>query len=168
MLAANAPGLILSIWLNTTAIKLQFHNTTSSVQANTCLHDESRGHTSDNSIRSNHTLNENTDMRSDETLAESIASSHEEMLLSILTLWITVLIVVGFGSISTDLKVGLVGIVVNMNLVIFYGAPLSSIMLVLKTKNSSSIHLRTLGELIILNINIYSNIWKGHFNQLIC
>jgi len=51
-----------------------------------------------------------------------------------------VLSVTSLSPISHDEKKFVVGVVVNLDLIFFYAAPLSTIMTVLRTKNSSSIH----------------------------
>ncbi len=71
-------------------------------------------------------------------------TQHERITLSIVVFWFTFLSICSFLPISVDRKKFLVGLVTNVNSVIFYGAPLSTIFTVFKTRNSASIHRRTL------------------------
>jgi len=58
--------------------------------------------------------------------------------------WAAVSSVVGFGkSFSPTTSQYIVGIATNIILVFFYGAPLSTIFTVLKTKSSATIHIPT-------------------------
>lgn len=63
--------------------------------------------------------------------------------MSILSFWTIVLCVVGFASFSEEERANIVGLIVNLNLVVFYGAPLGTILKVCESKDSSSIHRRT-------------------------
>jgi uncharacterized protein with PQ loop repeat len=72
--------------------------------------------------------------------------AHERIVMFLVVLWLTVISVITYGRevISLETRQLTVGIVVNLNLVFFYGAPLSTILTVVRTKNSASIHLPTL------------------------
>lgn len=72
------------------------------------------------------------------------ATRHEYWLIVVLTFWTFVLSVVGFAPLTQEEREGIVGLTVNMNLVVFYGAPLGTIVKVFESKNSVSIHWRTL------------------------
>jgi len=69
---------------------------------------------------------------------------HEKWVIRVITTWVLVLSIVCFVPMSPAKQADVIGLVVNINLVIFYGAPLSTILEVLKTRNSSSIHRRTM------------------------
>lgn len=72
---------------------------------------------------------------------------HERLVLFFVVVWTAVISLVAFSSDDTldeDKKQLIVGTVVNVNLVFFYGAPLSTILTVLRTKTSSSIHIPTM------------------------
>lgn len=76
---------------------------------------------------------------------------HERLVLGVVFVWTCVASVVGLmagGNNSNSLSLSsaemVVGYVVNLNLVFFYGAPLSTIYTVLQQKTSISIHIPTL------------------------
>ena len=74
---------------------------------------------------------------------------HERYFMMIVIVWVSCISLVSFGNgekftSNPQTKEYIVGILVNMNLVFFYGAPLSTILQVLKTRNSASIHIRTM------------------------
>ncbi len=74
----------------------------------------------------------------------SSLTSHEMMLTQIVMIWIGILSVATLTPvIKDDIKV-VIGVAVNINLIFFYAAPLSTIVDVLRTKNSSSIHFWTM------------------------
>lgn len=62
------------------------------------------------------------------------------MLLATLFVWLVVLSVLALGAFTINEKLDVVGVLVNVNLVIFFAAPLSTIRQVVETKDSSSIH----------------------------
>eukprot|EP00814_Leptocylindrus_danicus_P014632 CAMPEP_0116021584 /NCGR_PEP_ID=MMETSP0321-20121206/10480_1 /TAXON_ID=163516 /ORGANISM="Leptocylindrus danicus var. danicus, Strain B650" /LENGTH=184 /DNA_ID=CAMNT_0003492495 /DNA_START=200 /DNA_END=754 /DNA_ORIENTATION=+ len=70
--------------------------------------------------------------------------SHDQLVILMVVLWIVTFSSVSFAPINIDTVQAVVGIVVNLNLVFFYGGPLSTIVTVMKTQNSISIHRRTL------------------------
>ena len=71
---------------------------------------------------------------------------YERMIMIMVIIWVACISVVAFGDEAFTAKTReyIIGIVVNLNLVFFYGAPLSTIFTVLKTKNSVSIHIWTM------------------------
>jgi len=61
------------------------------------------------------------------------------------TFWLVIISTIGFGqNLSHDTKQMIVGIFVNLNLVFFYGAPLSTIYTVMTARNAASIHIPTM------------------------
>ena len=62
------------------------------------------------------------------------------MLLLISFVWLVVLSVTNLTSLTHSKKESIVGVIVNINLIMFYAAPLSTIRQVIQTKDSSSIH----------------------------
>merc|ERR1719410_532410 len=62
------------------------------------------------------------------------------MSISIVSFWILVLTTVSFVPMGHDSKLLTIGVIVNINLIVFFAAPLSTIYTVITTKNSSSIH----------------------------
>jgi solute carrier family 50 protein (sugar transporter) len=71
-------------------------------------------------------------------------AAHEKIVVGIVLVWVSVLSLVRFADFSSNTRELIVGILVNVNLLFFYGAPLSTIFTVLKTRNSASIHIRTM------------------------
>ena len=71
-------------------------------------------------------------------------SSQEKLLLISLTVWLFLLSFLAMSSLPTERMELIVGFLVNVNLVFFYGAPLSTIQTVIVTRNSMSIHRKTL------------------------
>ena len=70
---------------------------------------------------------------------------HERLVLFFVVVWVVVISIVTFATALSDAtKQLIVGTVVNMNLVFFYGAPLSTIFTVVRQKNSASIHIPTM------------------------
>lgn len=119
MLASNFPGLIVSLWLNIGAAKLQYHK---------------------NAILLHH--NENEEYR-----YSLMFVPQEILLLRILMVWLIILITVGWlGLVQNQARV--IGILVNINLLFFYGAPLQTLRTVIREKSSDSIHRPTM----IMNI----------------
>lgn len=145
VLASNLPGLILSLWLNIGACKLQYLAQIEAIQkddeadnSHDNIHDDD-----DRKLISQRLKNRRTSLLT--------SSPQDVILLRIISLWAVVLVCVGWlGGLLQ--QVGLyvvyepqtiVGILVNINLVFFYGAPLQTMKTVLETKSSDSIHTRT-------------------------
>jgi len=71
--------------------------------------------------------------------------SHKNFVVAMFLAWLAVISVLCFlQSASNDTKALIVGVAVNCNLVFFYGAPLSTITSVLRSRNSASIHIPTM------------------------
>merc|ERR1719203_22926 len=145
---ANAPGIIISIWLNFGAIKLQY------LQCYESSCSSMRGieitRSNNNNLSPKAKDNTGVDRKSSDEEIGEIAliqnrmqslTQHERLTLSVIIFWIIVLTSISFiPSLSHDSKVSIIGIINNLNLIIFFGAPLSTIKTVIYTKNSSSIH----------------------------
>ena len=73
-------------------------------------------------------------------------ASHELMVIGISSFWLVVFTVVVFteGILDFEQRCLIVGILVNLNLIFFYGAPLSKIAIVLETRCSKLIHIPTM------------------------
>ena len=70
---------------------------------------------------------------------------HERLVMYIVLLWTVVVCIICFANkISMENKAFIVGVVTNFNLVFFYGAPLSTVFIVLTERNSESIHIPTM------------------------
>jgi solute carrier family 50 (sugar transporter) len=131
ILASNLPGLVLSFWLNMGAAKLQY---LAQVQAI--------------SGRLDHGANVLTLEESKEAYKESLIYSPQDVLfLRVVILWSSFLVLVGWLGYMQGYQATAVGIMVNINLIFFYAAPLQTMKTVIDTKCSETIH----GPTIILN-----------------
>jgi hypothetical protein len=70
--------------------------------------------------------------------------SQEVILLRILILWIVILVCVGWLGLVDGHEVPTIGLLVNINLIFFYGAPLQTLKTVITEKCSDSIHAPTM------------------------
>ena len=130
VLFANVPGLLVSVWLNLGAIKLQYLYRTSymHVHMHYCEQQQTRsrnnGHERDIDI-------------------EPIPSTvpHERKVLWVLLFWLVVCSAVAhIQSLTSYQREQIVGCVVNLNLCFFYFAPLTTMVEVCRTHSSASIH----------------------------
>lgn len=175
---ANAPGLLLSVWLNMSAVKLQYcDNLHHSAKTNLLLALERKElylRQSMNGIKtasssrgdsgSNESFDENKDavktqqqneviealkkMLSELSVNDSInnnncnvqTSPHEKKVVAIVFIWLAIVSLVSFIKMTQSQREFIVGLAVNLNLLFFYGAPLTTIFMVLKRRDSSSIH----------------------------
>lgn len=97
---SNAPGIVVSLWLNMGAAKLQYHRDPGG------------------------------------------STPQERMVSAVVLIWIVVL--TGAAALSPGLRVEVVGVCVNANLIVFFWAPLSTIRTVMREKDSRSIHVGTM------------------------
>jgi len=125
VLASNLPGLILSIWLNIGAAKLQYLERWEGYQKRE--RESTTGHLEGQPL----------------DLQSLITAPQERLLLRILIGWAFVIVYVGWLNPLLSPR-SIVGMVVNLNLVVFYGAPLTTIRAVLRDKLSDSIHIPTM------------------------
>ncbi len=156
VLVSNLPGLILSIWLNAGAAKLQYIEKYETMQSLVRNDHSLRLEEEDNEDngRSSTSTGDDEQRREDrEDMNLPTSTSHEFWVISILIVWGLTLSSVVFIPMSNRDRGDIIGIVVNLNLVIFYGAPLSTIIQVFKTRSSVSIHRKTLGRFLFI---------KGH------
>lgn len=137
VVAGNIPGLILSIWLNTGAAKLQYLDLSHKKETSRREQWDASAPEDDGELQADSTPL--FTLPSDEYL---VMVPQERALLRLLAAWAMVLVWAGWFS-ATDPAVT-VGLVVNVNLVFFYGAPLQTMQTVLREKNSNSIHFPTM------------------------
>ncbi len=121
MLASNIPGIIVSFWLNSGASKLQYYEAMNS-------HSESNG---DSENQAN-------------TKRMAMFTPQDKLMLGVLSFWIGILVCVGWMGIGKGHEEAIIGIIVNINLLFFYGAPLQTIQTVIAEKSSDSIHTPTM------------------------
>jgi solute carrier family 50 protein (sugar transporter) len=157
---ANAPALVLSVWLNMGAAKLQYQEFRAKEMKKSfavSLETSSRLGDSENlSVPQTGDSNQETPQEGKtggplQKLTEVTAPTtkqapapQETIMLVMVLIWLTTISLISLADISQSTKELIVGCVVNVNLVFFYGAPLSTIRTVLQTRNSASIHLLTM------------------------
>lgn len=142
------PGFFLSIWLNNGASKLQYQELCQISRRQAHCSNNKADNLEDSPLRNRDDFPA-IDQLDRRTLNLPSLTAHEYWVLGIFFIWTTILSAVIFVPTTTEVKQQVIGLCVNINLIIFYGAPLSTIATVLRTKNSSSIHRRTLGTLCI-------------------
>jgi solute carrier family 50 protein (sugar transporter) len=175
VLVANAPGVLLSVYYNMQAIKLQFHEDRSTDLRKSIV----SALEGEQELQSQAFLlppvvvpvertedlrplppakNQNTISATNDTLLDyatlvwEVAAQkrlspapHEKAVMFMVTLWIATISLVTFADAFSDsVKENIVGAIVIGNLLFFYGAPLSTIATVLKTRSSRSIHVPTM------------------------
>ena len=159
---ANAPGFVLSVYLNLGAVKLlyQSHHATeirksfvTFFQQEESIKRSSQEWQTENVEEAAETTTTSTPRATDwTTVVWNVTSQttpapapHEKLVLCIVIIWTACISLLVFAqSFDTNTRELIVGLVVNLNLVFFYGAPLSTIYTVLTQGNSSSIHIRTM------------------------
>jgi solute carrier family 50 (sugar transporter) len=162
---ANAPGFVLSVYLNMGAAKLQYqgHRAHEMRKSFATYLEQQQEQAAESStwITSQQgnggTSSEQIPKKKKDymTIAWEVTSQatpapapHESIVLGIVMIWVTCIAVIALVGptigMTADTRQWIVGLLVNFNLVFFYGAPLSTIVTVLQTKNSSSIHLWTM------------------------
>jgi hypothetical protein len=73
------------------------------------------------------------------------APVHDYRVMAMCVLWLAIFSVLGFGeSIHQNEKELIVGVVTNLCLVFFYGAPLSCIAIIVRTHNTATLHVPTM------------------------
>ena len=158
----NAPGLILSVWLNMAAAKLQYSDRISKGMraAFVELLDRNRqsfrrldrgGDELDKENNANDTTNDvhsfanMKQMALDITIQKAEAPApHEKIVVGVVTFWVSVISLLYFLQLDISQWKYVIGIITNINTCMFYGAPLSTIYTVIKERDSSSIHRPTM------------------------
>lgn len=188
MLAANLPGLLLSLWLNQGAIKLQYLELSrrraggGNGQTNNIFNEEDEAldlENGDSIIGHDSTSNKRRAQNEQRLISPEamIFVSQEVKLYRILLVWCSVLMWVGWISpllatnkssifltrISSGSAAETVGLCTNLNLIFFYGAPLTSMFQVLKTRWSSSIHRPTMYMGVMC-----ATFWTGYGTEVWC
>jgi hypothetical protein len=69
---------------------------------------------------------------------------HERVLVVIVGIWLLLIASISLFNVTPEQRLTIIGISVNLNISFFYGAPLSTIVKVIKTRDSSSIHRYTM------------------------
>jgi len=154
IVAGNLPGLVLSLWLNSGAAKLQYQEQKelqrlqqqrqreawdASAPVDDDDDDENQNDNSSSGSRTGNNINNNTNIYHPEHM---VTVPQERALLRVLCFWSAVILWAGW--VDTNNAAATVGFVVNLNLIFFYGAPLQTMRHVVATHNSASIHRPTL------------------------
>jgi solute carrier family 50 protein (sugar transporter) len=151
---ANCPGFILSVWLNLGAAKLIYqghHSRNMRESFAQFLQEQSESQRA-------FTLSQQQSGAPSKTVTDwaklvwNVTSQttpapapHETMVLMIVLIWTACISLISFAqAFDSHTRELIVGVLVNLNLVFFYGAPLSTIWTVLRDRNSISIHLPTM------------------------
>mmetsp|Transcript_8980 Transcript_8980/g.18637 ORF Transcript_8980/g.18637 Transcript_8980/m.18637 type:complete len:254 (-) Transcript_8980:1308-2069(-) len=158
LLASNIPGLIISIWLNSGAAKLQYYELYTAQSTAAASHaQEERNHenNAEEQGQSESPAEDEWDA-SAPLVGDSTGTSaaigntsavvtvpQERTLTQVLCFWAFVISFVTFAM-NKEEAADTVGIVVNFNLVFFYAAPLQTMFEVMSSKNSASIHRPTM------------------------
>lgn len=149
---ANAPGFVLSVYFNMCAVKLQYQDHHAREMRSSFvrfLQESNRQTLTQEEEHSQNAWQKTKDLgkvvlqvTSQQTPAPA---GQEKLVVGMVLVWLIVISIVSFGqSFDTNTRQLIVGFVVNANLLFFYGAPLSTIFTVLKTRNSVSIHIPTM------------------------
>ena len=147
VLFANLPGLTLSFWLNMGASKLQYAwmQQLKSNGGRSLRGIEESVTESPEIVVSRDDINDDSlddPLIEDADIEMQVLCPQETALFRILIFWALTLVWVGWIHPANPTYV--LGIVVNMNLVFFYGAPLQAMKTVIKENQSDSIHMPTL------------------------
>jgi solute carrier family 50 protein (sugar transporter) len=135
VLASNIPGLLVSFWLNAGASKLQYY-----AQIDNNIDDEDNNNYEAAQSSSAAIAIAADESESSQSATISVFTSQDILLLEVLSLWMTILVGVGWLGICKGNEKEVVGLLVNINLLFFYAAPLQTMTTVVKRKNSNSIH----------------------------
>lgn len=157
----NGPGFLTAIWLNLQAVQLQYDSFRLQETRKSILValEEARDTTSEFLLRKHEENNNNNDDENTnfifshvrQIVAKVTAPAlippvyQERLVLANALVWLVVVAIISFTkTFDARTKELIVGIVVNLNLVIFYAAPLSVIYTVVTQRNSASIHACTM------------------------
>lgn len=137
ILAANLPGFVLSLWLNIGAAKLQYLAQVEYVRKRSMSVTASHH-------RPRHLPHGGGGDAADAVSKEGLVHAPQDvLLLRIMGLWAGVLVLVGWMGVLQGHEAQMVGLVVNINLIFFYAAPLQTVKTVLEHSCSDSLHTPT-------------------------
>jgi solute carrier family 50 protein (sugar transporter) len=148
----SAPGFLVSIWLNLQAVKLQYQAHQAAQLRHslaTVLQEEKSRSFLLAGQEQPKDANEHAatiwKLVTQKTIALPPPFAHDIFVMVMVIFWLSLTAVITFGrELSDDSRQMILGVSVNMNLVFFYGAPLSTIYTVLTTRSSASMHVLTM------------------------
>jgi uncharacterized protein with PQ loop repeat len=120
VVAANTPGLFCSLWMNFGAMKIEYFDY---VLLPDC-----------NKIR----------QKNVSWFSQATMTDQERMLFTLLGSWTAVLALAALFSSILGNSATVIGIAVNLNYVLYFGAPLEKMLQVIQTEDASSIHIPTM------------------------
>ena len=139
VVAANLPGFVLSIWLCSGASKLQYLE----LMKNRAVRREEEHWDASSPME---TTQDGTLFMNDAARLQMedafVMVPQERALLRVLSAWSAIIVYVGWFSKGDPAAI--VGVLVNINLIVFYGAPLQTIQKVVANRNADSIHVPTM------------------------
>jgi len=163
------PGLILSVWLNMAAAKLQYSDRIAKDMRKSFVQlldrnrqsfrmlpgmrldvdqEDDNNETSTRNDTDNNTPQSFANLKQmalDITIQKTEAPApHEKIVVVVVTFWVSLISLLYFLQLDINKWKNVVGIITNINTCMFYGAPLSTIYTVLKERDSSSIHRPTM------------------------
>jgi solute carrier family 50 (sugar transporter) len=142
----NIFALILSVWLNMIALELQYadHQSTE-IRRSICRALTNSGQEAVNKEKDPETPLDYAKIVWDVAALNTKAPvAHKTIILFLTVIWTALLSIISLGkALSPVTKELIIGVAVNVNLVFFYAAPLSTIFTVLKTRSCASIHAST-------------------------
>lgn len=152
MLLANGPGLIISIYLNLCACKLQYQDYMSGKMKEEFVKFLYE-HTESGSI---HTGKSSSFVKAKQfshlvplignlSVKDAVApANHEKYMVAMSSFWLIVVSCLVFIPMTAASRTYIIGIIGNLLLIFFYASPLSTIMVVLRTRSSVTIHVPTM------------------------
>ena len=144
----NAPGFLMAFWLNLQAAKMQYETFRSTALKQAIGQELERAeHSMLLVARSGGDQEKSVSDFVMGIAAQTMVAPapHETLVMANVIVWLAIATLISFaGALSDQTKEFVVGICVNLNLVVFYGAPLSTILTVFKTHSSSTIHVQTM------------------------
>lgn len=160
----NGIGMFISIWLNLSTVKLMYQSKASAQIRSSMVSILGNNHEMSKSLKSSMTnvRNDIESIGSDDNQADSDSKKdhhnnlvtsiwsqtldvltlenwqtpHDNLIMFFCVFWATLITIVYFAPLSALQQQLIVGIIVNINLIFFYGAPLTTIITVCKTRNS--------------------------------
>jgi solute carrier family 50 (sugar transporter) len=151
IVVGNAPGLLMSFWLNMQAAKLQYEGFRSQEMVKSLVAALEQSQAAMPEVDNGDRLSESDAtrairiVRDVEIQAMKPPVSQDVLFMFNLVVWMVIISIVSFASVFSDqAKELLVGVTVNLNLVVFYASPLSVIWAVLSSRSSAKIHIPTM------------------------